>query len=332
MLAGVDLRGQDLTDRDLRDADLHGADLQGMRMAGTNLAGADLRDADLTGVRMVGGSLTAAQLSGSRWHRAALLGVSGLDGLTHAPELAVAAVAGRDPADVMIAPAGDVSCVAFSPDSTLIALFRGSAVEIVESGEPPDLARPQWPHRFGAGGGVLSGWCPVSYCLRRSHRPAVGPQHRRVASNAAGARRGSHAVLLPDGSYKLDGDPGRSLWWAIKLCRFAPGELDPYDTTIRRLTADAPFPGRRIVRRMPRMQVYLPDELHRQVKQEGLPVSEILQVALREELSRREKLAAIEEYLQELVAEVGEPTAEDYARAERLAAQIRGEDALPEVG
>ncbi|MGH3821396.1 MAG: hypothetical protein ACRDRA_00895 [Pseudonocardiaceae bacterium] len=53
---------------------------------------------------------------------------------------------------------------------------------------------------------------------------------------------GGYAVLLPDGSYKLDGDPGRSLWWAIKLCRFAPGELDPYDPTIRRLSADAPIP------------------------------------------------------------------------------------------
>lgn len=80
------------------------------------------------------------------------------------------------------------------------------------------------------------------------------------------------------------------------------------------------------------MQVYLPDELHRQVKQQGLPVSEILQEALREELTRREKLAAIDEYLKELATEVGEPTAEDYARAERLAAQIRGEDELPEAG
>ncbi|MGH3931434.1 MAG: hypothetical protein ACRDTF_15860 [Pseudonocardiaceae bacterium] len=37
------------------------------------------------------------------------------------------------------------------------------------------------------------------------------------------------------------GEAGRSLWWAIKLCRFAPGELDPYDPTIRRLPADAPL-------------------------------------------------------------------------------------------
>jgi hypothetical protein len=51
---------------------------------------------------------------------------------------------------------------------------------------------------------------------------------------------GGYATLLPDGSYKLEGDPGDKLWWAIKLCRFAPGELDPYVPEIRRLPADAP--------------------------------------------------------------------------------------------
>jgi hypothetical protein len=28
------------------------------------------------------------------------------------------------------------------------------------------------------------------------------------------------------------------LWWAIKLCRFTPGELDPYVPGIRRLPAE----------------------------------------------------------------------------------------------
>jgi len=36
------------------------------------------------------------------------------------------------------------------------------------------------------------------------------------------------AALLPDGSYKLVGDAGEDLWWAIKTSRFAPGELDAH--------------------------------------------------------------------------------------------------------
>ncbi|MGH3889237.1 MAG: WD40 repeat domain-containing protein, partial [Pseudonocardiaceae bacterium] len=68
--------------------------------------------------------------------------------------------------------------------------------------------------------------------------PATGTWHATLLT----LKEGGYAVLLPDGSYKLEGDAGRSLWWAIKLCRFAPGELDPYDPTIRRLPLDAPIP------------------------------------------------------------------------------------------
>jgi WD40 repeat protein len=52
---------------------------------------------------------------------------------------------------------------------------------------------------------------------------------------------GGFAVLLPDGSYKLSGDPGDAFWWAMKLCRFAPGDLDDYVPQLRRLPADAPI-------------------------------------------------------------------------------------------
>jgi WD40 repeat protein/3',5'-cyclic AMP phosphodiesterase CpdA len=52
---------------------------------------------------------------------------------------------------------------------------------------------------------------------------------------------GGYATLLPDGSYKIEGDPGDRLWWAMKLCRFGPGELDPYVPEIRRLPAEAPI-------------------------------------------------------------------------------------------
>jgi hypothetical protein len=53
---------------------------------------------------------------------------------------------------------------------------------------------------------------------------------------------GGYAVLLPDGSYKLEGHPGASSpWWIIGLRRFALGELDPYLPEIRRLRLDAPL-------------------------------------------------------------------------------------------
>ena len=45
-----------------------------------------------------------------------------------------------------------------------------------------------------------------------------------------------YATIMTD-AYKLEGDPGDRLWWAMKLCRFAPGELDPYVPGLRRLPA-----------------------------------------------------------------------------------------------
>ncbi|HUN36123.1 MAG TPA: pentapeptide repeat-containing protein [Trebonia sp.] len=55
---------------------------------------------------------------------------------------------------------------------------------------------------------------------------------------------GGYAALLPDGRHKIAGNPTDRVWWAIKLCRFEAGELDPYVPSIRRLPADAPiFPG-----------------------------------------------------------------------------------------
>jgi WD40 repeat protein len=50
-----------------------------------------------------------------------------------------------------------------------------------------------------------------------------------------------YAVLLPDGSYKIGGDPGGELWWALKLARFEPGEIDEYVPSVRRLPEDAPI-------------------------------------------------------------------------------------------
>jgi WD40 repeat protein len=48
-----------------------------------------------------------------------------------------------------------------------------------------------------------------------------------------------YATLVSDSGYKIKGDPGDALWWSIKLCRFTPGELDPFVSNLKRLPADA---------------------------------------------------------------------------------------------
>jgi post-segregation antitoxin (ccd killing protein) len=70
------------------------------------------------------------------------------------------------------------------------------------------------------------------------------------------------------------------------------------------------------------MQVYLPDDLYRAVKELGLPASELLQAAVRVEVRRRRILEATDEYLAELVAEVGKPSDEERAWAEALADRL----------
>lgn len=77
-----------------------------------------------------------------------------------------------------------------------------------------------------------------------------------------------------------------------------------------------------IVTRMPRMQVYLPDELYSMVKSRRLSASELLQDAVRAEVRRREAEAATKKYLAELAAEVGEPTPRQRAHATALARRI----------
>jgi post-segregation antitoxin (ccd killing protein) len=78
-----------------------------------------------------------------------------------------------------------------------------------------------------------------------------------------------------------------------------------------------------MIRRMPRVQVYLPDDLHEQLKRRELPASELLQVALRAELERLDALDATEQHLDELTDEVGEPSQRQQAQADAIARRIR---------
>lgn len=73
---------------------------------------------------------------------------------------------------------------------------------------------------------------------------------------------------------------------------------------------------------MPRMQVYLPDHLYDELKERGLPASELLQEAVRAELRRQSLLDETDAYLTELIDEVGEPTPDEIARAEAIARRL----------
>ncbi len=71
------------------------------------------------------------------------------------------------------------------------------------------------------------------------------------------------------------------------------------------------------------MQVYLPDALYKQVKERGLPASELLQEAIVAELRRQELETRADEYLADLLAEVGEPTETETARADAIARRLQ---------
>ena len=74
---------------------------------------------------------------------------------------------------------------------------------------------------------------------------------------------------------------------------------------------------------MPRMQVYLPDELYKAVKERDLPASELLQEAVEAEVRRQRLDEEAGSYVADLVAEVGEPSPRERARAAAIARRIR---------
>ena len=83
---------------------------------------------------------------------------------------------------------------------------------------------------------------------------------------------------------------------------------------------------------MPRMQVYLPDDLYGELKARGLPASELLQQAVRAELRRRALIDETDNYLDELIDEVGDPTPDEIARAEAIARRLRQGHAADRTG
>ena len=76
------------------------------------------------------------------------------------------------------------------------------------------------------------------------------------------------------------------------------------------------------VGRIPHVQVYLTDDLHKIVQSQGLSASRLLQDAVRGHDRRQEKIAELHTYVQEIYDELGPPTPEDIEWAETKVREI----------
>jgi hypothetical protein len=76
--------------------------------------------------------------------------------------------------------------------------------------------------------------------------------------------------------------------------------------------------------RMPRVNVYLPDQLYQRAKRARLNVSELSQKAIRDELLRKERMQALDVFLDELSVRGGPATVEEAAAAEAWATDVLG--------
>jgi hypothetical protein len=74
---------------------------------------------------------------------------------------------------------------------------------------------------------------------------------------------------------------------------------------------------------MPRLQVYLPDDLYRYVKRNGMSPSELLQQAVRAQIDRQEKIATLDRDLAKLRSAVGKPSTADRKWAKAVATRVK---------
>ncbi|MGH4001196.1 MAG: pentapeptide repeat-containing protein, partial [Pseudonocardiaceae bacterium] len=132
-LAGADFRGADLSDAQfLGGVDLAGADLSNCRLVGArfdraNLAGARLTGANLDSASLIGADLRGATIDATTWRRARLIGALFPD---RVPSDTWGAALPSATPRLETAGAGGITALSWHPSSALLAVTRGSSIEI----------------------------------------------------------------------------------------------------------------------------------------------------------------------------------------------------------
>ncbi len=75
--------------------------------------------------------------------------------------------------------------------------------------------------------------------------------------------------------------------------------------------------------RMPRVNIWLPEQLHAEAKAMELSLSELTQQAVIRELDRRRRIKALDIYLKELDRELGPPSQKDTKEADDWIAGLK---------
>jgi WD40 repeat protein/3',5'-cyclic AMP phosphodiesterase CpdA len=136
---------------------------------------------------------------------------------------------------------GGLSAVAFSPDGSQLATTSHDGTARIWDTATGTTVATLTDHQGALLGVAFS---PDGTLLATASDDGTA----RIWDTASGAPQVALISLPYQGyaavaetGYKLVGHPGGRFWWAIKLCRFAPGELDGYVRDLIRLPLDAPI-------------------------------------------------------------------------------------------